>query len=61
MSAPDTNMTREQRRHRPAVWGISLAVAFGLGMLFAMALQGTNGETPPADTAATAPASATTD
>ncbi|PJE29746.1 hypothetical protein SAMN06297129_2856 [Pseudooceanicola antarcticus] len=61
MSAPDTNLTREKRRHRPAVWGIALAVAFGLGMLFAIMLQGTDGETPPAGTAATAPASATAD
>jgi len=30
MSAPDTNVKKQARRHRPALIGIALAVVFGV-------------------------------
>lgn len=53
MSAPDTNTDRQRRRHRGAIWGIIIAVLIGLGAIGLMTLDATDGEEPPADTAAT--------
>ncbi|WP_010137710.1 hypothetical protein [Oceanicola sp. S124] len=55
MSAPDTNTDRQQRRHRGAIWGIAIAVLLGLGATALMLLDTTDGEEPPAETAAGAP------
>lgn len=35
MSAPDTNIKTQQKRHKPALLGILFAVALVLGLLFA--------------------------
>ncbi len=34
MSAPDTNLDRQARRHKPSLWGIAMAV--GAAALFAI-------------------------
>ena len=34
MSAPDTNLDRQARRHKPALWGIAIAV--GAAAIFAV-------------------------
>ncbi|MEX3016148.1 hypothetical protein [Gymnodinialimonas hymeniacidonis] len=34
MSAPDTNLDRQARRHKPALWGIAIAV--GAAAIFAI-------------------------
>lgn len=33
MSAPDTNIEKQKKRHRPPLIGIASAVIFGVGML----------------------------
>lgn len=33
MSAPDTNIKRQEKKHRPALYGIGAAVVVGLLML----------------------------
>lgn len=33
MSAPDTNKSKQERRHWPALWGIKGAMIFGVAML----------------------------
>ncbi|WP_295317180.1 hypothetical protein [Roseobacter sp.] len=33
MSAPDTNIEKQQKRHRPALWGIKGAMMFGFLMM----------------------------
>ncbi|QJF50810.1 hypothetical protein [Roseobacter ponti] len=33
MSAPDTNIEKQQKRHRPALWGIKGAMIFGFLMI----------------------------
>ena len=33
MSAPDTNVEKQQKQHRPAILGIKAAVAFALTLL----------------------------
>lgn len=30
MSAPETNVDKQARRHRPALWGMAVAVAVGM-------------------------------
>lgn len=30
MSAPNTNIDRQERRHRPAIWGITIALLIAL-------------------------------
>ncbi|RFP86840.1 hypothetical protein DZK27_13455 [Rhodobacteraceae bacterium 63075] len=30
MSPPDTNIEKQERRHRPALWGIAIAVVIAL-------------------------------
>jgi hypothetical protein len=30
MSAPDTNLDKQARRHRPAIWGISIALVIAV-------------------------------
>lgn len=30
MSPPDTNLEKQERRHRPALWGIAIAVVIAL-------------------------------
>ncbi len=34
MSAPDTNLDRQARRHKPSLWGIAIAV--GAAAIFAV-------------------------
>ena len=36
MSAPDTNIEKQEREHKPSLIGIRLAVAVGLGVLVAV-------------------------
>ena len=36
MSAPDTNIDKQEKRHRPSLLGIGVAVAVGLLMLAAV-------------------------
>ncbi|GGL66901.1 hypothetical protein [Wenxinia marina] len=33
MSAPKTDVDKQARRHRPAIWGITIAVLFGVALL----------------------------
>lgn len=33
MSAPDTNLESQKKRHKPSLWGIGAAGAFGVAML----------------------------
>ena len=33
MSPPDTNLSKQKRRHRPALWGMGLAILF-VALLF---------------------------
>tara|TARA_R110002124_G_scaffold202170_1_gene368695 strand:- start:533 stop:781 length:249 start_codon:yes stop_codon:yes gene_type:complete len=33
MSAPDTNVDKQEKRHRPSLWGIRGAMIFGVLML----------------------------
>lgn len=33
MSAPDTNVNKQEKRHRPSLWGIKGAMIFGILML----------------------------
>ena len=33
MSAPDTNVEKQEKRHRPSLWGIKGAMIFGILML----------------------------
>ncbi|KIN73039.1 hypothetical protein [Sulfitobacter guttiformis] len=33
MSAPDTNLDRQEKKHRPSLWGIKGAMAFGALMM----------------------------
>lgn len=56
MSAPNTNIERQRRRHRGPLIGMTLAVIFVLA-LFAMWLTGQIGSTP-APSTAPAPAAA---
>ncbi|QXT39109.1 hypothetical protein [Gymnodinialimonas ceratoperidinii] len=56
MSAPNTNTERQARRHKPALWGIIIAiVAAGLFILWALLNDGT----PLDEQAAGAPPAAT--
>ncbi|MBY5972185.1 hypothetical protein [Pseudooceanicola marinus] len=36
MTAPDTNVETESRKHKAPIWGILLAVIFGLLMILAI-------------------------
>jgi hypothetical protein len=36
MSAPDTNMKKQKRRHKPALIGIGAAVLFGIAMMIGL-------------------------
>jgi len=38
MSAPDTNVSKQKRRHRPALLGIKGAILFGVAMLLLLLL-----------------------
>ena len=33
MSAPDTNVETEEKKHRPSLWGIKASMIYGLGLL----------------------------
>jgi hypothetical protein len=33
MSAPDTNIKKQEKQHKPSLWGIKGAMAFGLLMI----------------------------
>lgn len=51
MSAPDTNMERQEQNHKPSLLGIKGAMAFGLLMLAcAVAFAVNNGQAPTAET-----------
>ncbi|QBF31281.1 hypothetical protein [Thalassococcus sp. S3] len=50
MSAPDTNIEKQERRHAPSLLGIGAAVVFGLAMLVGLLIYVTsNGAAPTAD------------
>lgn len=42
MSAPDTNLPKEAKRHRPALIGIAAAVIFGLVVFMAIGFEATD-------------------
>ncbi|WP_224816396.1 hypothetical protein [Hasllibacter sp. MH4015] len=45
MSAPDTNIERQTKRHTPSIWGISIAlIAAAIAAVFFMMWTGTEGE-----------------
>ncbi|MBS0123576.1 hypothetical protein [Thetidibacter halocola] len=57
MSAPDTNLDKQTRRHRPALAGIALAVAVaGLMLAGYLIILAERGNTPGEEPAITAPA-----
>ena len=56
MSAPDTNIEKQERQHKPSLWGIKLAAAVGVLMLIAIVGGAfSNAEGPDAEPAAAAP------
>ncbi|MCR9108863.1 hypothetical protein [Marivita sp. XM-24bin2] len=58
MSAPSTNVEKQTKRHRPAIWGIVAAIVFAAILFFAyLANLAAQGNEPGED--ATAPAAAT--
>ena len=55
MSAPDTNIEKQERQHKPSLWGIKLAAAAGVLMLIAIVGGAfSNAEGPDAEPAAAA-------
>ncbi|SHI61267.1 hypothetical protein [Wenxinia saemankumensis] len=51
MSAPHTNVEKQAKRHRPALWGIAFAAVFGVAMImFLLFWSVDEGETPSNDT-----------
>lgn len=59
MSAPSTNVEKQAKRHRPAIWGMIAAAVFAAILFFAyLANLAAQGNEPGADEAA--PAAATT-
>lgn len=54
MSAPQTNVEKQARSHRSVIWGIAIAVAFGLLMAALITFTGTSGEDNPDDATTTA-------
>ena len=61
MSAPTTNIEKQTKRHRPALWGIIAAAVFAALLFFAyLANLAAQGNEPGADTSAPA-AAATAD
>ncbi|WP_376874068.1 hypothetical protein [Albirhodobacter sp. R86504] len=61
MSAPDTNIHKETRRHRPALLGIGAAVLFGLLMFFAVGFEAAEDADAPAVVAPQGESGVTTD
>jgi hypothetical protein len=49
MTPPDTNLTKQTRRHRPALYGIAFVVIFGLLTILVRVFVATDPETAPAD------------
>lgn len=49
MSAPDTNIERQTKRHGGSVWGIAFAVLVGLAMGAAITFTALSGDENPAD------------
>lgn len=47
MTPPDTNLKKQTRRHRPALYAIAFALAFGLLTLLVRAFVATDPETAP--------------
>ncbi|MBM2320592.1 MULTISPECIES: hypothetical protein [Marivita] len=61
MSAPSTNIEKQSKRHRPAIWGIIAAGVFAVVLFLAyLANLAAQGNEPGEDTSAPA-AAATTD
>ncbi len=59
MSAPSTNVEKQAKRHRPAIWGIVAAIVFAAILFFAyLANLAADGNEP--GEGAAAPAAATT-
>ncbi|KEO51309.1 hypothetical protein [Thioclava pacifica] len=59
MSAPDTNLDRQKRRHAPALIGMAVMALLGVALVFAWIAAAsrdaqTASETPPAETPAAA-------
>ncbi|KIN61463.1 hypothetical protein Z945_2455 [Sulfitobacter noctilucae] len=51
MSAPDTNVERQEAKHKPSLFGIKGAVLFGAAMIILMVIFTVmRGETPTEDT-----------
>ncbi len=51
MSAPDTNVERQEAKHKPSLFGIKGALVFGVLMIILMiAFTAMRGETPTEDT-----------
>lgn len=38
MSAPDTNLDRQKKQHKPSLWGIGAAGVFGVAMLLVIVM-----------------------
>lgn len=49
MTPPDTNLRKQTRRHRPALYAIAFAIAFGLLTLLVRAYVATDPDTAPLD------------
>ena len=38
MSAPDTNLDRQKKQHKPSLWGIGAAGIFGVALLLVVVM-----------------------
>ena len=59
MSAPQTNLDKQGRRHRGPLVGMAIVVVFAVGLMFIWLMDESSGGQTPDDTAATPEAAAT--